>query len=52
MGVTIPGTAPGTAAEAGLSKGPFRAPRGDADFVQGMAAGGGAADAAESAPLD
>src|SRR2546425_2493288 len=28
MGVSIPGTVPGTAAEAGLSRGPFRAPRG------------------------
>ena len=28
MSVTIPGTAPGTMAEAGLGKGPFRAPRG------------------------
>jgi hypothetical protein len=28
MGVTIPGTAPGTVAEAELAKGPYRAPRG------------------------
>jgi hypothetical protein len=35
MGVTIPGTAQGTMAEANLSKGPYRAPRGTAISCKG-----------------
>src|SRR5437879_13540542 len=35
MGVSIPGTVPGTAADTSLSKGPFRAPRGTAISCKG-----------------
>ena len=38
------GTVPGTVVEAGLAKGPFCASWRDADFVQRVAAGGGAVD--------
>ncbi len=40
-------TIPGTLGETSLSKGPFRAARGTTDFLQGMAAGSGAADVDE-----